>query len=182
MDALVLVVHPGVEGLFEAELRRLGRGTSVTMVFQADATGSADAVALGLGAVARKNPVSSYGRTRWAISQRTVGRVAEQLREGAPGVVLPLVEVENPYVWFEVVGNTVVVRRQRERDVPPVRGKSDVGTFGLVAGAGRECIAEEMAGRAPAGRERDFVYVGRASPRSMDSVSSRWTIRRRRSA
>ena len=34
-----------------------------------------------------------------------------------------------------------------------------MGTFGLLAGIGRECIANEMAGRPPSGRERDFVYV-----------------------
>ena len=159
VDALVLVVQPGVEGLFEAELGRLGWGTPVAMVSQADATGSADAVALGLGAVAREEPCVVVWADQVGVSRRTVGRVAEQLRQGATGVVLPLVEVENPYVWFDVVGSTVVVRRQRDGDAPPLRGRSDVGTFGLLAGIGRECIANEMAGRPPSGRERDFVYV-----------------------
>jgi bifunctional UDP-N-acetylglucosamine pyrophosphorylase / glucosamine-1-phosphate N-acetyltransferase len=155
----VLVVQPGMEGLFEAELRHLGWGKSVAMVFQAEATGSADAVALGLGVVSSEEPCVVVWADQVGVSQRTIGRVAQQLSEGARGVVLPLVEVENPYVWFHAVGNTVVVRRQRDGDVPPVRGKSDVGTFGLLAGPGRECIAKEMAGRPPSSRERDFVYV-----------------------
>ncbi len=159
VDALVLVVQPGVEGLFESELRHLGWGKPVAMVFQAQATGSADAVALGLGAVSSDEPCVVVWADQVGVSQRTIGGVVERLREGARGVVLPLVEVENPYVWFHVVGNTVVVQRQRDGDVPPVRGKSDVGTFGLLAGPGRECIAREMAGRPPSSRERDFVYV-----------------------
>ena len=171
-----------MEGLFEAELGRLGWGTPVAMVFQADATGSADAVALGLGVVAGEEPCVVVWADQVGVSRRTVGRVAEQLRQGATGVVLPLVEVENPYVWFDVVGTTVVVRRQRDGDVPPVRGHSDVGTFGLLAGMGRECIANEMAGRPPSGRERTSSTSCPALPGTMESGSSRWTIRRRRSA
>jgi CTP:molybdopterin cytidylyltransferase MocA len=159
VDALVLVVRPGTEERFGAELARLGWSKPVTTVLQDDATGSADAVALGLGSVPGDEPCIVVWADQVRVSRRTVSRVAEALGHGHRGLVLPLVEIDEPYVWFVAEGAVLTVGRRRDGDVPPSRGRSDVGTFGMLAGAGLACIAEEGADGAASHRERDFVYV-----------------------
>jgi hypothetical protein len=159
VDAVVLVVRPGSESDFEVAARKAGWTKDLALGVQAEARGSADAVAIGLGLVPDTEPCVVVWADQIGVSQGTVQRVAAHLAEGFRGLVLPLVDVEEPYVWFDAHEGSLVVHRRRDGDVSPPRGKSDVGTFGLWPIAGRACIAQELGERAQSVREADFVYV-----------------------
>jgi CTP:molybdopterin cytidylyltransferase MocA len=159
VEGVVLVVRPGTEQLFDDELRRLGWSKGATLVVQPEATGSADAVAVGLEAVAAEEPCVVVWADQVGVSRRTIGRVAGELDRGFAGLVLPLVEMPRPYVWFTADGAGLAVFRQRDGDEPPAVGRSDVGTFGFPSAVGLAAIAGEMAGWTGSARERDFVYV-----------------------
>lgn len=159
VDRLVLVVRPGAEPLFDRELLSLGWDKPVIMVAQDEPTGSADAVAVGLAPLAEDDACIVVWADQVGVREHTVARVASALAEGDGRLVLPLVEVDDPYVWFCQQPEGLVVGRRRDGDIPPPRGHNDVGTFGLWAGPGRACIAERFAPGPPRGCERDFVYV-----------------------
>lgn len=158
VDRLVLVVRPEAKRLFAQELLQLGWSKPVMLVGQEVPSGSADAVALGLAPLADDDACIVVWADQVGVREPTVARVAGQLAQGFAGLVLPLVEVDDPYVWFTPGPGAMVVGRRRDGDVPPRRGLSDVGTFGFRAGAAREAIAYQFAQPTP-GRERDFVYV-----------------------
>ncbi len=158
VSRLVLVVRPGAEELFATAALRAGWPGPLDLVTQAEATGSADAVAVGLSVVEDDEPCVVVWADQVRVSRETVAEVARRLDGGRRSLVLPLVAVPDPYVWFETDGDLLRVFRQRDGDVAPQRGLSDVGTFGFRAADGRAVLgADQPVG--PAGRERDFVYA-----------------------
>jgi CTP:molybdopterin cytidylyltransferase MocA len=158
VERTVVIVRPGTEPHFHRALDGLGWSGKLELRVQEDATGSADAVAIGLDVVPDDEPCIVAWGDQVGVSRRTVGLIAAQLENGHPGLVLPLVEVERPYVWFDLDRGELRVHRSRDGDPSPARGTSDVGIFGLVTQAGRDCIAHELA-NFRGGKERDFVYV-----------------------
>jgi bifunctional UDP-N-acetylglucosamine pyrophosphorylase/glucosamine-1-phosphate N-acetyltransferase len=83
------------------------------------------------------------------VSAETL-RSAVALHEGAPRrVVLPLVEVDAPYVayCFDRFGRLGNVLQRREGDTCPARGLSDVGTFALSTGGLAKAWADYRRGQ-----------------------------------
>jgi CTP:molybdopterin cytidylyltransferase MocA len=158
VDRLVVVVRPGSEPLFADELERLDWRAPVHFALQPEPTGSADAVLRGLATAEDGEQCIVVWADQVGVSASTVARVASTLDGGFPGLVLPLVEVASPYVWFspDDCDGHLRVWRSRDGDLPPATGWSDVGTFGLVAGAARQVLLQRQ--WVP-GRERDFVYA-----------------------
>ena len=113
----------------------------------------------GLDHVAPDEPCIVVWADQVGVTSETMGRVAEALNADRAGLVLPLVEVEAPYVWYTVSANGVEVRRRRDGDESPDRGKTDVGTFGFRAGCVRPLLDDLVAAGCGQGRERDFIYV-----------------------
>jgi CTP:molybdopterin cytidylyltransferase MocA len=159
VDSLVLVVMPGAETAFEDEVRALGWIGSVRISVQATPSGSADAVRVAIDAISDEEPCVLVWGDQVGVSRQTVTRVATALDDGFLGMVLPLTEVESPYVWYSLDGDVVKVGRRRDGDISPLHGKSDVGTFGFLAGQVRPWLAFDGFGDHDAQRESDFVYV-----------------------
>jgi CTP:molybdopterin cytidylyltransferase MocA len=161
IDSLVLVVRPGDEPLFAAELRSLAWDIPTTFAVQPEATGSADAVTIGLGA----SPADAACIITWAdqvgLSNETVREIAARLRRPEPPLVMPLVQMADPYVWveFDDVGSIQRIGRQRDGDESPSIGFADLGLFGMPCGLALSCLAEDAGRLDLSGRERDFVYV-----------------------
>jgi bifunctional UDP-N-acetylglucosamine pyrophosphorylase/glucosamine-1-phosphate N-acetyltransferase len=156
-DQIVLVVSPGTERLFEDELARVSWNGAWSMVVQEQPAGSADAVRVGLGGVASDEPCLVIWGDQVGASANTSRRVADLLIGGFDGLVLPLIEVTHPYVWYSVDGDRVEVGRSRDGDATPDSGLSDVGMFGFKAGPMSELLAGQSV--VASAREPDFVYV-----------------------
>lgn len=145
------------EGAFEEEVRALGWADQVRIAVQTSPAGSADAVRVAVDLIPDDEPCVLVWGDQVGVSQRTVGRVVAALGNGFSGVVLPLAEVETPYVWYSVDDGVVSVGRRRDGDISPDWGMSDVGTFGFLAGRVRPWL--EFDGSQTTQREPDFVYV-----------------------
>jgi len=160
VDRVVIVVSEGAEPQFSAELERIGWTRPTEIVTQHEPTGSADAVALGLGPVPAEEPCLVMWADQVGLSKETIRRVVDILHQGPRQLILPRVEVTRPYVWLRISpdGN-VTVGRQRDNDAPPPVGFSDVGLFGFIAATGRECIKAAFPSDSVSCRERDFIYV-----------------------
>jgi NDP-sugar pyrophosphorylase family protein len=159
VDTIVLVVRPGTERAFEAEIRRTGWTGSVGITRQERPLGSADAVRIGIQDIEDDEACIVVWGDQVGISEDTVTRVSDALRQGVAGLILPLAEVASPYVWYCVRQSGVDVGRRRDGDVPPPKGKTDVGTFGFRPAHVRPYLESEEAGLPSGSRERDFVYV-----------------------
>jgi CTP:molybdopterin cytidylyltransferase MocA len=160
-DHLVVVLRPGEEKRFEDALGRVGWSKPVTMAVQPTPTGSADAVAAGVHLAPHSVGCVVVWADQVGLSSRTVARVVEELKGGTADLVLPLIDMANPYVWIELTRGGVIERvgRARDGDVPPDRGRADLGLFGVHPDAVLRCIDEEFAAERRDDRERDFVYV-----------------------
>ena len=157
VDAIVLVVAPGTEPLFEEEVLRSGWKKSLRLVVQGRPSGSADAVRVGLGVLPPHEHCVVIWGDQVGVSTRTVSRVVDALAHDSSGLVLPLADVETPYVWYTVDGDLVTVGRRRDGDQSPLRGKSDVGTFGFRVDQMRPYL--DLVQSNGEAREGDFVYA-----------------------
>jgi bifunctional N-acetylglucosamine-1-phosphate-uridyltransferase/glucosamine-1-phosphate-acetyltransferase GlmU-like protein len=117
---------------------RLGRpglaGVDVTTSCQPIPLGMGDAV---LGAIdhwrAARDVAILWG-DQLGVSVDTLERtVSIQRAATAPSLTLPLVDVSEPYVHYELdaLGTLRRVHQAREGDACPARGRSDVGLFAL---------------------------------------------------
>ncbi len=159
IDTLVLVVGPGTQQTFEDEARRTGWTGPLRVVVQKHPSGSADAVGVGLDVVPTGEPCVVVWGDQVGVSLRTVTGVVEALHRTSSGLVLPLADVPTPYVWYSVDGDLVTVGRSRDGDATPLRGKSDVGTFGFRADQVRPSLDAIRFNEMDQPRECDFVYV-----------------------
>ena len=160
VDDLVLIVRPGDEDRFAAEVAGIGWPRPHAVVTQERPTGSADAVSIGLEAVRGPSCLVLWA-DQVGVNPATIRAVTGGLRQRPKALLLPYVEVERPYVWLELdaSGGVRRVGRQRDGDPSPAVGCADLGLFGLPAEETRAAITEEFSGSATGPRERDFVYV-----------------------
>jgi CTP:molybdopterin cytidylyltransferase MocA len=159
VDSLVLVVMPEAEIAFQNEIRALGWTGSMRILVQTTPSGSADAVGVAVQAIPDEEACVLVWGDQVGVSRQTVARVTTALDDGFLGIVLPLTEVDTPYVWYAIDGDVVKVGRRRDGDISPLRGMSDVGTFGFLAGQVRPWLAFDGFKDHDGQRETDFVYV-----------------------
>jgi bifunctional UDP-N-acetylglucosamine pyrophosphorylase/glucosamine-1-phosphate N-acetyltransferase len=130
-------VHVVVSPDGEAPFRRLAadeieRGT-VSVSVQDEPRGMGDAVFGGAGRWATYDAVLIVWGDQANLSPKTVRRVVRaHRRAGEPRLTLPLVQLLDPYVEYELDGARLVrVRQSREGDECRPGGLSDVGAFCL---------------------------------------------------
>lgn len=125
-------------------------GTPTTSVgTQLRATGMCDAVFCSQPTWQQAKTLLIVWGDQVHVSAETL-RSAVALHEGAPQrLVLPLVEVDTPYVTygFDRFGRLDNVLQQREGDPCPARGLSDVGTFALSTGGLAKAWADYRRGQ-----------------------------------
>lgn len=142
VDHIHVVASPAGRAPIERALRREPRTSAsgaregevpTSVSVQARPTGMGDAVFCGHHDWQRAQVLLVVWGDQVHVSAETLRR-ALALHAGAPRrIVLPLVEVEAPYVayCFDDGGRLRRVLEQREGDACPTRGLSDVGTFVL---------------------------------------------------
>lgn len=158
VDTLVIVVAPDAREQFVRVLDGLEISLPTSLVIQNTPAGSADAVKVGLDRLDDDDRAIVAWGDQVGLSARTVAAVAAELQGRDVGLVLPLVEVTRPYVWFHASGASIHVSRQRDGDPSPPRGLSDVGCFGLAVGVTKLAL-DSLRRAASATREPDFVYA-----------------------
>src|SRR5581483_12407031 len=112
------------------------------LVTQTIATGSADAVAIGVDAAAGAGCVVVWA-DQVGVSAGTVAMVATRLRENEKTLLVPCTEMRQPYVWLELEsdGGLARVGRQRDGDTVPDVGLADLGVFGFPTDECRRALA-----------------------------------------
>jgi len=138
----IVVASPEARDVVAASARGIGLETAV--VTQARPTGMLDAIAIGIEAAA------DHGAGRlwitWGdqvgVQTGTLERLAAV--EANTDVALPTVFRNEPYISFERSWQGAIERvlQQREGDVMPARGESDMGLFSLSPSAAFDWLPE----------------------------------------
>ncbi len=158
VDSLVLVVMPGAETAFEDEVRALGWIGSVRISVQATPSGSADAVRVAIDVISDEEPCVLVWGDQVGLS-RNCDRRGHGTRRRLPW---HRAAIDRGRESLRLVLTRWRCRQSRtapRRDISPLRGMSDVGTFGFLAGQVRPWLAVDGFGDHDAQREPDFVYV-----------------------
>lgn len=133
VDHIHVVASPAGRQAIERAARESAAARMTSVGIQRRPTGMGDAVFCGRHVWRLAKTVLIVWGDQVHVSAETLRRTLA-LHEGARRrVVLPLVEVDSPYVTycFDRFGRLVNVLQRRERDACLVRGQSDVGTFAL---------------------------------------------------
>jgi bifunctional UDP-N-acetylglucosamine pyrophosphorylase/glucosamine-1-phosphate N-acetyltransferase len=134
VDHVVIVVAPDARADFA--VFAAGRAPSIDLAVQSEPTGMLDAIWTAQPIVARHQPtrVAITWCDQIAITNRTIRQVHERATAAdAAALVLPTLEVKQPYIHFDRdrSGTIVGVRQRREDDAMPERGETDMGLFDL---------------------------------------------------
>lgn len=166
-DEIVLVVGPNQLSAFKnwennTDLHNL----NVRYAIQNEPSGSFDAVVCGIEAI--RDLLGSSGNVVvvWAdqvgVSASTLNNVQQSLDSGNE-FVIPLMLVENPYVWIEFSSSSQItnIYRQRDGDSPPEVAHSDLGVFGFSDQIALQLISnkDKIFPEDLGGKERDFTYA-----------------------
>lgn len=159
-NTVILVVRPENHSNFlntltqELDSRLIAK---IDFRFQQDPSGSLDAVVIGVENL--QDDVVIVWADQIGVSLSTVQKVLDSLKEHA--FVLPIIEINQPYVWFQVSQNRIIeVERSRDGDPIPESGVSDVGVFGFSKSALSALKSTEMnAFNESSLRERDLLYI-----------------------
>jgi molybdopterin-guanine dinucleotide biosynthesis protein A len=165
-DKVVVVINPNEEQLFYSWTQTLNAPISVEFAFQDVPRGSMDAVLNGLRKI---NPIQEDAVVViWAdqvgVARSTIAHTLELLTSFQANLVVPLIEIEEPYIWYELGESNKIqaVYRRRDGDIVPRSSLSDVGLFGL---SGHVCnllsiaTPHDIFGEEPGQRESDFTYA-----------------------
>lgn len=159
-NRVILVVRPESHSRFantlaqELDPRLIAK---LDFRFQQDPSGSLDAVVIGVENL-QDDVVIVWG-DQIGVSLSTVQQVVDSLKDYA--FVLPIIEIDQPYVWFEVFQSRIIeVGRSRDGDPIPERGISDVGVFGFSKNAlnSLKSTSNHALNENPL-RERDLLYI-----------------------
>lgn len=162
-DNTIVVIKPGhLTQFHEWALHAPARPKQIQFVFQETASGSFDAVLLGLRSISDGSAAIVVWGDQVGVSSKTLQLVSSLLDQGCE-FVSPISEVNEPYVWLirDQQGEITEVRRKRDGDVPPETGFSDVGVFGFSRRLVRAIRENPLAFRPSLveGRELDFTYA-----------------------
>jgi bifunctional UDP-N-acetylglucosamine pyrophosphorylase / glucosamine-1-phosphate N-acetyltransferase len=158
VDHIHVVASPAGQKAIERAVRRKGppqrlgqfsKAPATSVSIQRRPTGMGDAVFCGHDVWRQAKTVLVIWGDQVHVSAETL-RSAVALHEGAPRrVVLPLVEIDNPYVayCFDRFGRLSSVLQRREGDHCPPRARSDVGTFALSTGGLRKAWVDYARGQ-----------------------------------
>lgn len=145
VDHIHVVASPEGKDAIEHAVRRAASGNglresrdlpTMSVGIQLRPTGMGDAVFCSESTWRHAKTLLIVWGDQVHVSGETL-RSAVALHESAPRrLVLPLVEVDTPYVayGFDRFGRLGCVLQRREGDACPARGLSDVGTFALSTG------------------------------------------------
>lgn len=160
VDHIHVIASPAgrhaIERAVQRETPKQGEGASIsapatTVGIQLRPTGMGDAIFCGQQTWQPAKTLLIIWGDQVHVSAETL-RTAVALHEGAPRrVVLPLVEVDTPYVayCFDRFGRLGRVLQRREGDCCPARGLSDVGAFVLSTGGLAKAWADYRRGQPP---------------------------------
>ena len=162
-DHVVVVLSPRAVPLFEQAARDDLASGRVSYRVQAEPRGMGAAVALGAEAFRHHQALLVVWGDQAGVSSRTLAATGDALRSAgdSPRVVLPLVQVDRPYVQyvFDDAGRLARVRQSREGDACDPAGLSDVGTFGLSTRAYDGDWARYLAARAVGERTSEVNFL-----------------------
>ncbi len=159
-DKIILVVRPVDHALFVSELNKELDTKVIAKLnfrFQQEPSGSLDAVFIGINDL-WDDIVVVWG-DQIGVSPFTVQEVINSLKIFE--FVLPIIEINQPYVWFNIFQNRIIgVERSRDGDPIPVSGLSDVGVFGFsnqALNSLKTIIFDTF--QVNSLRERDLLYI-----------------------
>jgi bifunctional UDP-N-acetylglucosamine pyrophosphorylase/glucosamine-1-phosphate N-acetyltransferase len=131
-----VVLSPEGQSVFEAVLATDPQAHRISTSCQLQPVGMGDAIFTALDAWSAADLLVVVWGDQVHLSGQTLQRAIEAHGGSDRLIVLPVVEVEDPYVEYRFGsdGNLQSVLQQREGDVCAPRGLSDVGVFVLSTG------------------------------------------------
>jgi bifunctional N-acetylglucosamine-1-phosphate-uridyltransferase/glucosamine-1-phosphate-acetyltransferase GlmU-like protein len=165
VDRVVVVVHPGVEERVRGHVASLTDcAIHVDLAFQNEPTGMLDAILAGGRAVRGFTPDRIW--ITWCdqigVHPATLARMAAlEEADSSTALLLPTAAGPAPYVHLlrDATGRIVRILHEREGDVMPADGESEIGVFSLSARAYLRDLSDfaRAAGIGTATRERNFL-------------------------
>lgn len=135
VDRLHAVVSPAAEQAFRRHAASEIRAGEVSVSVQKVPTGMGDAIFGSADHWRAYGTILVVWGDQVNLSAATVRRVVAAHRSTGPAVTIPLVSMPDPYVEYELDGDSLVrVRQSREGDHCRPGGLSDIGVFCLSTG------------------------------------------------
>ena len=160
----VLVLHPSFEAQVRDHIKEFAGDLDVAYALQNEPTGMLDAILLGAETAAMTNPDRVW--ITWCdqigVHPATVAALTRMSNEHPSAhVILPTVTRAEPYIHLDrdARGRISGVKQQREGDVMPETGESDMGLFSLSPDAYFGALPQygREAAQSASTRERNFL-------------------------
>ncbi len=131
VEHIHVVLAPSFEKQFTSQLKKEDRQSLISTSIQNQALGMGDAIFGAYKAWSEYDFILVVWGDQVNLSQETILRVTTACH-GQNTIVLPLVQMQSPYVQYDLQGTQLIqVRQAREGDKLDSKGASDVGVFAL---------------------------------------------------
>jgi bifunctional N-acetylglucosamine-1-phosphate-uridyltransferase/glucosamine-1-phosphate-acetyltransferase GlmU-like protein len=136
----IIIAQDKHQELFKTEASRISM-KKARIISQENASGSAYAVSLALGAVNEDMAVVVWGDHVGA--QHFDSTILLQALRSGSEFVLPIISRDNPYVYFNIEDKKIVGFHETRKGCPQVTsGFSDIGVFGMKVNRVRKLLNE----------------------------------------